>query len=461
MRESFTLKTALFVVVYVIVAQLGMMLAIPPGNVTPVYPAAGLAWAMALIFGNRALLGVFLGGFLANWMPIFSNDTLGMGFLAAFSVGCGEVLAVFVANVFFRKLYLEDQRLSSTKSIAIFSFIGIFWLVSPTVGVSALYFTGFIDADAYVKVWTTWWLGDSIGVLLATPAILLVLPLKGETVAPLNFNVGNVAIIFGIIVGSIFIFANIYPVLYLLTLALLLAAFRLTQLELVAANIMTAVIAIHAMLSEQGPTANFEPEPSLLMLQLWIAVNIISSLLISSNIRSIRLLGVNLTHEKFIAREDTLTGVLNRRGFEELVAIHMRQQSNEKSTHFVMFDIDNFKKVNDTYGHPIGDRLLRALTRGVSTCIRKQDVFGRVGGEEFALLLLDSTTEQAVALSERIRECVAELEFPLTPQGTPKITISIGVTKLANAEQLHQTFDRVDKLLYQAKKEGKNCVVMG
>jgi len=311
-------------------------------------------------------------------------------------------------------------------------------------------------------VWATWWLGDSIGVLLVTPLILILFTTKHNRVSQVAFNAINVTIVLGIFLGSVAIFSIKLPVMYLLTMSLFLAAFRLTQLGLVMINILIATIAIYATLMQQGPLSNYKPEASLLMLQLFIAVNVIASLLFWSNTRRIRLLGMNLTQEKFIAREDKLTGILNRRGFEDLASEKIKQLSQgDKSAYFVMFDIDNFKMINDSYGHPFGDKVLRMVTQCVSLCIRKQDVFGRIGGEEFALLLLDSESDQALTLSERIRRAVSEIDFPEIQKEPPKITISIGITLLADSEQLYKTFDRADKLLYEAKRSGKNRVVMG
>jgi len=120
-----------------------------------------------------------------------------------------------------------------------------------------------------------------------------------------------------------------------------------------------------------------------------------------------------------------------------------------------MFDIDYFKKVNDTYGHDVGDYVLQELSRIILNNIRETDSFGRWGGEEFMLLLPYTSQEKIMEIAEKIRKTVQEHTF----KDVKQITVSIGVTLYKKDEGISQLIKRVDIALYEAKSHGRNQVV--
>lgn len=167
--------------------------------------------------------------------------------------------------------------------------------------------------------------------------------------------------------------------------------------------------------------------------------------------------------EQELANTDTLTGIHNRRSLfefaERKLAIAIRYK---QSLATMMFDIDHFKNVNDTYGHSIGDLILREVTRIVKDELRKADTFGRYGGEEFIVLLPMTSAKQAYSLAERIRHKVASLKVP-SEKGEVSITLSIGVVELshnAREENPEDIFRRADIAMYAAKASGRNCTVI-
>jgi diguanylate cyclase (GGDEF)-like protein len=119
-----------------------------------------------------------------------------------------------------------------------------------------------------------------------------------------------------------------------------------------------------------------------------------------------------------------------------------------------VIDIDNFKRINDRYGHLVGDRILVGVSNLIRQCIRKHDYLIRYGGEEFVILSNETDLVGAKLMCEKIRETVETYDFNLAEQ----ITISIGVTELQSTDDQESFFSRADKLLFQAKKLGKNCV---
>jgi len=127
-----------------------------------------------------------------------------------------------------------------------------------------------------------------------------------------------------------------------------------------------------------------------------------------------------------------------------------------------MIDIDKFKNINDTYGHDVGDEVIKRLARNLVEYLRGSDVVARLGGEEFAVILPDSSISNAQNKAEDIRSKIENLEFKLENSPTIKFTVSIGVSKYNEEEDI--TFDyilkRADDALYEAKENGRNKVVV-
>lgn len=159
------------------------------------------------------------------------------------------------------------------------------------------------------------------------------------------------------------------------------------------------------------------------------------------------------------ALKDPLTQLYNRRHFDERVATACAgaQRHNEPFS-LVIADIDNFKHVNDTYGHPIGDVALRAVAEVLTRGARREDEIFRYGGEEFALLMRNTAEAGAAEVAERMRRAIEQHHIPLE-RGSLRITVSLGVAQFARDEGMDALFLRADKALYQAKRNHKNCVV--
>lgn len=177
---------------------------------------------------------------------------------------------------------------------------------------------------------------------------------------------------------------------------------------------------------------------------------------------------IDITEQKLLeqklhlmAMTDELTGVYNRRyfmmkGTEELY----RAKRYQSSFSLLMIDVDYFKSINDTYGHDIGDQVLKYLTNLLQQNLRKTDILGRLGGEEFGILLINTNTNQALIFAERLRQIIEENSFHIKQQLFP-ITISIGLSSFTpELTNLDQLLKKADLALYQAKENGRNCVVI-
>lgn len=155
------------------------------------------------------------------------------------------------------------------------------------------------------------------------------------------------------------------------------------------------------------------------------------------------------------ANYDMLTGLCNRRRFTEILASELNRFDRYKKT-FCLFniDIDFFKKVNDTYGHDIGDKVLKDFCKVLNANIRKVDTAGRWGGEEFLLLISDVDMGNAIKISEKIKSAINGIDI----EHIGKVTASIGVTLVKEGDYIESIVTRSDQALYKAKNNGRDRI---
>jgi diguanylate cyclase (GGDEF)-like protein len=160
-----------------------------------------------------------------------------------------------------------------------------------------------------------------------------------------------------------------------------------------------------------------------------------------------------------LAATDMLTGLLNRRGFEDAGrALIASARRHERSVAVVLIDVDHFKAVNDRFGHPAGDRVLRQICAAIGGGIGRRDVFARIGGEEFALIMADADLAAAECDAEVLRTSVEDMT--LDTAVPHRVTASFGVAELRDDDvDLADVVRRADEALYRAKEMGRNRVV--
>ncbi|MFC0445986.1 GGDEF domain-containing protein [Pseudidiomarina halophila] len=159
---------------------------------------------------------------------------------------------------------------------------------------------------------------------------------------------------------------------------------------------------------------------------------------------------------EYIAVTDPLTGLCNRSKLDHALSVALtRAQREQRDFAIALLDIDHFKKVNDTYGHQVGDLILIELAQLLRSNVRSTDVAGRWGGEEFLLVLPEHTRQQAVMHAERIRNVIAAFEF----HAGIRITASFGVASYRAEDDASSIIRRVDKALYAAKAQGRNRTI--
>jgi diguanylate cyclase (GGDEF)-like protein/PAS domain S-box-containing protein len=160
------------------------------------------------------------------------------------------------------------------------------------------------------------------------------------------------------------------------------------------------------------------------------------------------------------ALTDPLTGLHNRRGLEgRAEALHFRPGGAAVAQVWIMVDIDHFKRVNDTYGHEAGDEVLKAVAEALRSTARVADIVARFGGEEFVLVLPDTSAEMAARIAERLRLAIEALSTVVDGQAI-RVTASFGVAQRAAQESQLEVLERADAALFSSKRDGRNRVTM-
>ena len=172
-------------------------------------------------------------------------------------------------------------------------------------------------------------------------------------------------------------------------------------------------------------------------------------------------LTLNLEKANTEAMTDALTGIANRRAFEQRIDQLLPNLGGTNQACLLMMDIDNFKLFNDRHGHAMGDKVLCFVVQMIKKVIKGNDFLARTGGEEFQLILEDCTLPNASAIAEKIRQTLEATKLTRGPDRASigNVTVSIGVAKLSPQEGRNQLINRVDQYLYKAKAKGRNQVV--
>lgn len=161
------------------------------------------------------------------------------------------------------------------------------------------------------------------------------------------------------------------------------------------------------------------------------------------------------------AIEDPLTGVPNRRAYDERLELeYNRWKRTSEPLTLAVLDIDKFKHINDNFGHPVGDKVLKSIATFINSKVRKADFFGRIGGEEFTIIMIGSTLEQAEKRLEALREGIDNYRFGYQGKPVP-VTVSIGYALFTDGDTPDDVYQRADKALLECKNTGRNKCIAG
>lgn len=458
-------------VIYIVSGLIGQVFAIPPGNITPIWLPSGIMFALALHFGARIWLGIFLGAFFGNIWAYFSVQNWSIALssiLAATANGIGDVLAIVGMVIVLRSLIAMTSPFTSLKSFSLFLVLGCFvgGAISAMFGVSGLLLFGFIPKQDYVVSVINWWVGDGVGVLLLAPVVYSFMS-KHENYSH-YFLIGMMVSVpvFAVMTAQFFDFISITSFAYKLLALLTPLAFAIMlfsgQRAVYLVQILVVSIAVYATYQGKGPFIEYEQVSPLVALQVFIAIFSMIVFSIAMLIEDKRLMLIELNEKKAelesLYRHDQLTGLWNRYRIEEYLKIDIERLKRAKSLFSVfMIDIDDFKRVNDEHGHLEGDRVLKELSEILTQNTRSADLLGRWGGEEFIVIAVESELANAEEFASKLVKVIEGHDFGLQKN----ITVSVGYAVSKPNDSSQSIIERADKALYVAKSKGKNRAEFG
>lgn len=430
----------------------------------------GISFAFILTFGPIVLPAIIL----AQLTLSYSSDS---HLLAGLVLGTVNALENLLGYYLIKKFNIST-RFNKTKDSFIFIVIIVCIMqpISAAGGVFTLVYFNLIPiyvsptelikfgegANLYYYIWVYWWIGNSVGQILFAPLLLAWFNKKNQIK---KIHKKDVILCGLIAVSFYFIFISTHPLHQLLALSmsyplLIWIGLKHGLRTLTLANVLLSLLTL--WVGKFGIASVFDPDNTIpsYYFSFFVVITTTFSLLMFSLVAERNALIEKL--EK-ISNIDPLTNIKNRRAFlhigHKLLSLAVRYK---QPISLVIFDIDHFKRINDTYGHAAGDAVLKAFTQCCVKQLRQHDILGRIGGEEFALLLPNTPIEHALSITERLLSVTSQTAIAINPQTSLSITFSAGIAthKKEDSPQLLSLMQTADKALYQAKRTGRNRVCL-
>jgi diguanylate cyclase (GGDEF)-like protein len=399
-----TRNSALFLgltLLYFIAGKLALKLAFLNASASAVWPCTGIALAALLVFGWRLWPAIFAGAFLVHFTTAGTT-------LTSLGIATGSTLEA-VAGYYLVVRFAEGQNaFQSSQNIFKFVLLGgmVSTAISASIGTATLVLGGLAEWSRLQSVWITWWLGDGVGSVIVTPFLLLWIEnprfdwTRKQVVelAFLFFGLFSTAwFVFG---RSFHSFVKNYPFEYLCFPFLIWAAFRFGRRKTATAICALAIVATWGTVHGYGPFAGNSQNTSLLLLQSFMAIVALTSMVLAAESTEHKRADDHVRH---LAGSDPLTGLANYRRLIESIASEIKRHSRSQQPFaIVLFDLDHLKKINDTHGHLVGSRALCRLANILWLHCREIDLPARYGGDEFVLLLPETSAEAALLVARRV-----------------------------------------------------------
>jgi diguanylate cyclase (GGDEF)-like protein len=461
-----TAQVGLLAAVYFTAAKASLLLAIPPGYASPVWPPSGIALAALLVFGNRLWPGIWLGAAVVNFGV---NDSI----LAGVMIATGNTLEGLAGATLIRRSIGVPHRFERGEDVVKFvAYSAASATIAPTVGLVPLSIADSLPWDELMRNWLTWCQGDITGIVIVAP-LLLTWCSREALLWNARYAYEGVVFLLLLAITAIGVFGHVAAPLapfaraFVILPFIVWAAFRFSQREVTTVTAAVCTIAISDTMRNLAVATPQTLNESLLLLLLFTSTLVITGLVLSAVMqersRTLSELRSALRNLHTQAVTDSLTRLLNRRYLAEFLPREViRARRKGDSLAVLMIDLDHFKRFNDSFGHDAGDLVLKEVAQLLMGHIRGSDIACRYGGEEFVLVLPDTTLEGARRRAEEIGAAVKELKLALRGKPLGAITVSIGVGLLPDHVASPEALVRVaDEAMYEAKKAGRDRVVVG
>ena len=430
---------------YIVAGKLSLRLASVHPSATPVWPPTGIAIATLVALGLRFWPPIFAGAFLVNL-------TTAGSVLSSIGIATGNTLEAVVASFLVIRYANGRRAFDWTRDVLRFAFFAgvISTAVAATFGVTSLTLGGFASWSQYGLIWRTWWLGDAAGALIFTPFLLLwasktPLHWSGKQLLELSVLFFSTLLTAGIIFGPIF-HAQIRndPWTFLCVPFLVWAAFRFGPREASAVICLLCMVEVVGTVHGYGPFVRQSPNDSLLVLQSFISLKAVMILIFATEVSERRR---QEEQARTLAVCDPLTGLANYRLLLERLDSEMkRYQRDGRPFSVLLLDLDGLKKINDEHGHLVGSLALCRMAEVLLLSCRAIDTAARYGGDEFALVLPETSSAHAKRVAQRISERLRE------DHETPKLSASIGIAEYPrDGATIENVLSAADRALYDQK----------
>ncbi|HEY9031479.1 MAG TPA: diguanylate cyclase [Kangiella sp.] len=458
-KQSSTLySTSLLLIsalAYYASARFGMSLfTLFPSNISLLWLPSGIGFLMCLHWGWKAVPLIIVLSFYVNF-PGMDISTIASPKLHTLISATADGLQGWLAMLLFRK-YLSD-RVDNPKALSKF----IWWVCVIPPFITSIIITlnlwqgGYLVTHQLEKFFINLLLADSLGILMVYQVY------NSLKLDPIQFRKPSIGLCVSVsLLGLIFLLGMWhYPaIFYLILPVLVIMSFELRLLTVASISTVAFIGLISATHFNLGPFVSLTDQGTAFELMAFTFACVITVFGLALQQYQMRLAKESGERWKLAAEHDALTGLSNRRAFmPALTKEHHRSIRLGHNYCAVIWDIDDFKAINDTYGHDFGDHVLVDLAKTLRDSCRDIDYCARIGGEEFAVLLPETDLDSGSSAMERFRIKVAEETF-IAPDGTEhSVTISIGIACL-DGRRISETelLAEADKALYQSKEQGKN-----
>lgn len=424
---------------------------------------------------NAILVALLLAGKRPAWFPVLSAglvaniaaNLLTRGSLfSPILYGAANVLEIALVTMLLKRVDLGDSILHSTGSAL--RFILIAGVLGPAIsGIAGSAIAHHFFGEPLLKSYLTWVASDGLGLVVFTPFFFalfrgdLAKCYVGKNWKRRVEGIGLLTLTGALAYQAFFVSAR--PLLFALFLPLMVVTFRVGHIGTKAAIIIVAVIGCLATMYGYGPIVETTSDPTeqAHLLQAFLAILLLTCLPVAAEVAArARLIERLNAHDQEMtnrALSDPLTGVLNRTGFEA-VAESMLPIADHRSVGLVAIDFDHFKSINDQWGHHAGDCALRHVAEIFKAQTQPDHVIGRMGGDEFLILLPDSGIDATTLFTERCRQAIQSSPLCLDDTCIVLLSLSMGIATARPDESYDQLLRRADAALYEAKGAGRDTV---